>query len=117
MNIKSIRTDKILPGAVSILRLVDSCIESMEERSILVVTSKVISLCENQVVPVEDTDRELLIRSEAELYYKPNRASGSGYNFTIKQGTLIPASGIDVSNANGNYILWPKDSVKTANAI
>lgn len=30
---------------------------------------------------------------------------------------MIPAAGIDESNGNGNYILWPKRPQKTANQI
>ena len=28
---------------------------------------------------------------------------------TIKQGMLIPTAGIDESNGDGYYILWPRD--------
>src|SRR5262249_11461727 len=30
---------------------------------------------------------------------------------------LVPTAGIDESNADGNYILWPKNPQKSANAI
>jgi len=36
---------------------------------------------------------------------------------TIKENILIPTSGIDESNANGYYILWPEKPFKAAKEI
>lgn len=36
---------------------------------------------------------------------------------TVKDNTLIPSAGIDESNSDGYYILWPKDSQKEAKKI
>ncbi|MGH7237527.1 MAG: coenzyme F420-0:L-glutamate ligase, partial [Candidatus Saccharimonadales bacterium] len=47
----------------------------------------------------------------------PKSLNKYGYHFTIKDNTLIPMAGIDESNGDGNYVLWPKDSQKTVNEI
>jgi F420-0:gamma-glutamyl ligase len=36
---------------------------------------------------------------------------------TIKNNILIPTSGIDESNANGHYIMWPKNPLTDAKEI
>jgi F420-0:gamma-glutamyl ligase len=117
MQIKAIKTAKILPGATTLTALLDEALPVVTEKSVVVVTSKVVSLCEDGVVPIDDTDREALLRRESDLYYIPNQNGEHEYNFTIKQNTLIPAAGIDVSNGNGQYILWPKDAMATAEAV
>ncbi|HSX04886.1 MAG TPA: coenzyme F420-0:L-glutamate ligase [Candidatus Saccharimonadales bacterium] len=119
MIVTPIKTRKVLPGALSIEALLDEALPALSEQSIVVVTSKVVSLCENNVRPLEGTDREALLREEAELYFVDDRGKTEKrlYNFTIKQKTLIPASGIDLSNSGGCYILWPRDPLASAEAI
>lgn len=117
MIVKAIKTTKILPHKSTINVIIDQAITQLSERSVVVVTSKIVSLCENRVVSIAKAERDLLIKSEADLYYKPLDDLGQRYNFTITHNTLIPASGIDISNGNGNYILWPKDPQASANAI
>lgn len=117
MIVKAVRTPKILPHSTTINTVIEEAIITLNERSVVVVTSKIVSLCENRVVPFSKADRDKLIRGEADLYYKPSDNLGQRYNFTITHNTLIPASGIDSSNGNDNYILWPKDPQASANAI
>jgi F420-0:gamma-glutamyl ligase len=117
MKVAAIKTRKVLPGALSVLELLDESLPALSEGAIVAVTSKVVALCENSVLPIEGTDRDKLIKDEAELYFTSPAGNGHDYSFTIKQHTLIPASGIDASNGNGDYILWPKDSLATARAI
>jgi len=117
MILTAVKTRKVLPGALTLTDLLDESLGVLQERSIVVVTSKVVSICEGNVLPVEGADRDELVRSEAELYFGHESPEGHRYSFTIKQNTLIPASGIDESNGNGYYILWPKDSMASASAI
>jgi len=117
MIVKAIKTPKILPYTNTISSVIGAAITELKDGSILVVTSKIVSICENRVVPTDQADRDELIRRESDLYYKPNAELGQRYNFTIAHNTLIPASGIDSSNGNNNYILWPKDPQTSANSI
>jgi putative folate metabolism gamma-glutamate ligase len=116
MNIYSIKTDKIIAGSMTIFELLDKFLSSLNEGSVVAISSKVVSLCENNVVPIGSVDKEELIRREAD-YYMSAKLGKYGYHFTIKNNTLISMSGIDESNGNGNYVLWPKDSQKSANEI
>lgn len=88
----------------------------MHEDSVLAITSKVVSLCENRVIPLDSIDKEKLIKQEA-TYYLPDALSKYGYHFTITNDTLISSAGIDESNGDDNYVLWPQDSQKTANEV
>lgn len=116
MIVTGIKTDKITAGSVGLLELLDSAITSLDEGSVVAITSKVVSLCENNVVPLGDVDKEDLIVQESNLYL-PATHSKYGYHFTITNNTLISVAGIDESNGDGHYVLWPKDSQATANQV
>lgn len=83
------------------------------ERSVIVVTSKIVALSERRTAVVENVRaKEKLIRRESEL------AIPTKYVWlTIKDGMVMASAGIDESNANGKLILLPKDSFKTARVL
>jgi F420-0:gamma-glutamyl ligase len=83
---------------------------------VVVVTSKIVSLCENRVVPLADTSKKQLVEQEASQYLA-SELSQYGHLFTITNDTLIPSAGIDESNGDSHYVLWPKDPQASANAI
>lgn len=116
MKILPIRTHKIFPKKGNILDILDLYLKSFQANSILVVTSKIVSLCEGNIVKVGTVDKDLLVAEESDHYI---RRQDSKYNFilTIKRSSLAASAGIDESNADGNYVLWPKDPQKTANSI
>lgn len=118
MNVRSIKTNKVVPGSIGLQDLLGSFLPRVKERTIVAVTSKVVAICEGRIEWIGNTDREELIRQEADLYYLQEAPEiGYKYHFTIKNNTLIPASGIDESNGNGYYVLWPADPQLTANTI
>jgi F420-0:gamma-glutamyl ligase len=49
--------------------------------------------------------------------FLPPGASRYHVHLTIVDNLLIPEAGVDESNANGHYILWPRDPQGTANAV
>lgn len=114
MNIKAIRTRAVTANAISVTELLDESLDSLDENTIVVITSKVISICEGAVVPMAENDREALIVQEADQYL-PKTLSRYGHHFSIKYNTLIASAGIDESNGDGQYVLWPRDPWKTAN--
>lgn len=113
MIVTGVKTDIITAGAMSLTDLLDTAITSLDENSVVAITSKIVSLCENNVVPIEGTDREELIVQESH-YYLPMEYSKYGHHFTVTNNTIIPAAGIDASNGDGDYVLWPKDAQATA---
>ena len=79
----------------------------------MAVTSKIISLTEGRVVAKgEVASKQALIRQSADGYL--DVASPYGIEITIKNNILIPSAGIDESNGDGYYILYPEDIQKSA---
>lgn len=115
MIITPIRTAKVKPGASSLAVVIDNAVPAIPDRSILLITSKIVSLCENRVIPVNAMAKDALVRQEAD-WYLPD-AGAYGFNFTITNNTLIPSSGIDESNGAGQYVLWPENVQRSANDI
>lgn len=116
MLITPIKTEKVTAGSITLRGLLGVAVDSMREGDVLAISSKIVSLCENNVVPLESTDREALIEAQSDLHL-PKGSNKYGHHFTITDYTLIAAAGIDLSNGNGQYVLWPKDSQATANSV
>ena len=81
------------------------------------IASKIFSLCENRIIKkVSGTKEEKhgLVKQEAEYYLDPH---SSKYNMmlTIKGNWMFVNAGIDESNAENQYSLWPKDPQKSVN--
>lgn len=113
MIVTPIKTEAITPEKQrDLTSILDTFLVSLEEKSILVITSKIVSICEGSVVPISQAQKSDLIKQQSSLYIPPEQ---SKYNITltVKDNTLIPTAGIDESNGNGYYILWPKDSHQT----
>ncbi|WP_244662776.1 putative folate metabolism gamma-glutamate ligase [Wolbachia endosymbiont of Ceratosolen solmsi] len=83
---------------------------------VLAITSKIISICQKQVVCKTACSKEELIKREADAIVDVDHNS-YGIYLTIKDNILIPSAGIDESNGNEMYILYPKDVQKTALSI
>lgn len=79
------------------------------------VTSKVVSICEGRCILINDIGKDELIVKEADKYLsrKPDELT----MYTIKSNLLVAAVGIDESNGDGYYILWPKNPEKSAKKI
>ncbi|MEK7096546.1 MAG: coenzyme F420-0:L-glutamate ligase [Patescibacteria group bacterium] len=114
MRIKSIRTKKIQPNE-KITEVLDEYLKKFADSSILAITSKLVSTCENNIIPKKDVEKEELIYREAD-YYLPIK-NDYGMTLTVKNNILIPTAGIDESNVSGGYILWPENPQKSANEI
>lgn len=115
MKIQPIKTSKVQPGD-DLLSIIDQALPTLAEGTIVAITSKIVSICEDSVIKVGEIVKEQLIAQEAD-YYLPAEQNQYGIVLTIKGNTLIPSAGIDESNANGYYVLWPKDPQQTANMI
>jgi len=116
MQIKSIKTHKITEDDKSIFEILDKYITTLSENSIVVVTSKVVSICEGRIIPIDKMSKDELVKSEAEKYL-PKETNTFNITVTIKNNILAVNAGIDESNTNGKYVLWPEDTQKSANSI
>lgn len=116
MKTVAINTHKITSADSNILAILDKYISRINNQGILVVASKIVSICEGRMIKVEEVDKNTLIKKESDFYLS-EKESKMGFILTIKNNILIPSAGIDESNGAGYYILWPKSPQKTANVI
>jgi F420-0:gamma-glutamyl ligase len=80
----------------------------IRDGDILFITSKILAIHQGRCVPLSATlTKEQLIKQEATHYFPYTNSSGYHVNLTITDNVLIPAAGIDESNADDHYILWP----------
>lgn len=111
-----VKTDLVEAGKQTLAQILDNSLTDFEDGSILAITSKIVALCENRVIKIEDADKDKLIKQESS-YFLSSKEHALGFSFSITNDTLIPNAGIDESNTGGYYVLWPKDAQATANNI
>lgn len=118
MNVTAYRTPLIQAGD-DLFSHVATAIPDLPENSFLCIASKVVSTCEERFVAKKtDTKDEKwqLVRQEADLYTEP---STSKYQImlTIKRNWMFVNAGIDESNADNQFILWPEDPQESVNQL
>lgn len=118
MVIKVIKTRIIQPPKDDLLQVIGASIKKLPEKSILVITSKVVSIWQGRCVPLERyPDKDKLVALEADFYLPRKLVPGAWCMHTLKNNVFIPSAGIDESNASGHYILWPRNSKRTAREL
>ena len=102
-----IRTRIIHPPKDDIMDIIDSL--DVKDGDIIFITSKILGIYQGRTVKIGTIEKEELIKREAERYLPyTNKAGDFHVNLTVNQNILIPAAGIDESNADSHYIMWPK---------
>lgn len=116
--VKPIKTRVFLPPKDDLFSLVKETLFELKEKSIIVFTSKIVSIWQGRCKKMNlIKNKDDLIKKEAELYLERKETSKGYAVLTIKNNTLIPSAGIDESNGNGYYILWPKSPFPAAKKI
>lgn len=87
-----------------------SYIKSVQNKSIIVVSSKLLALWQGTLAPLKD--KEKLIKQESEHYLKTALCY-----FTIKNNMVMTNAGIDESNVKNKILLLPKDIYKCADDL
>lgn len=114
MQVTAIKLKALVPPKDSLLTKIKASKLRLKDGDILAISSKVVSIDEGRCVPADTTTKEKLIQQEAEYILIPKERPRWGYNFTITQGALVGSAGIDQSNGNGHFILWPQDPMRSA---
>lgn len=103
-----IKTRIVRPPKDDISDILDAL--DVKDGDIIFITSKILGLHQGRTAKIGDVEKEDLIRQEADRYLKYEKPSGDFHvNLTVTQNVLIPAAGIDESNADGYYVMWPKN--------
>ncbi len=113
MNIRGIKTHKITAEDNDLLKILDQYVSELHENEILIITSKIVSICEGRVVSPKDISKSDLVKRESD-YYLLSPDNKYELILSIKDGHLMPWAGIDESNGNGYFVLWPEDAYATA---
>lgn len=117
MIVHTYRTQKVTVGD-KLFPLLDRSLPRLREGNIVVVTSKIVSICQGQIVKNDGrVEEHQLIRSQSDSFITDKRLEAYDLLLTIKDHVLIPNAGVDESNGNGYFILWPKDIHKTTAEI
>ena len=131
MKVTAISSKPFLPPKDDLSARLDEALESagwrIPERCVVAVSSKVVAIGEGRCVPIpegadEKQVKELkhrLAETEADMYLPRDPLLPYGRMFTIKNGSHvgIANAGIDQSNGNGYFILWPEDPMRSAREI
>jgi coenzyme F420-0:L-glutamate ligase len=109
MLVRPIRT-RVFREGEALADFIQEHIPKIADGSVLVVTSKIVALAEGRTAGREDVrTKEKLIRAESDFAFTTKWTW-----LTIKDGLVVASPGIDESNADGKFILLPKDSYKSA---
>ncbi|MGA2417985.1 MAG: coenzyme F420-0:L-glutamate ligase [Candidatus Staskawiczbacteria bacterium] len=119
MLVRAIKTRPLIPPKDDLLSVIKQSFFKfkLKEKSIIIITSKVVSIWEGRCIKIDKKiNKDELIKKETN-FYLDKISSEYDVMLTIKNNILIPTSGIDESNANGCYILWPKNPFASAKKI
>jgi len=98
--------------------VIDTALPVLHNGDIVVITSKIVSICQGRIVPVGTEEEKFsLIRKEAQYIIENDATRKYHLALTVANNTLIPNSGIDESNGNSFLILWPSDPMSAAEKI
>jgi dihydrofolate synthase / folylpolyglutamate synthase len=103
----------------NLLEIIAQSVKSIPEKSVLVLASKIASTTEGRFVPKvtgEKPEKHALVTEEADWYLDPH-SSKYDLMLTIKRNWMFVNAGIDESNADDQYLLWPTDPQKVVNEI
>jgi len=106
LDFTPVKTRIIRPPKDDIYDVIDSLV--IQDGDIIFITSKILGIHQGRTVKIGKMQKEELIQKEADRYlaYK-NKTGDFHVNLTVTQNVLIPAAGIDESNADGYYVMWP----------
>jgi F420-0:gamma-glutamyl ligase len=113
MNVTEIKTRKILPPKDDLAQLL-SFIPKLNDKSIVAISSKVISICEGQTKPIDSISHEVLVNKLSAKVLEPIKRGPNDMILTQIGNLLVESAGVDISNANGYYVLLPTNPYKSA---
>jgi len=101
-------------------QLIAENINELEEKSVLVIASKIFSFAEGRMVKKisgQKSEKWELAKKESDFWLDPNESKYQCM-LTIKGNWMFANGGIDESNALGTYYaLWPKDPQDSINRV
>ncbi|MDO8594034.1 MAG: coenzyme F420-0:L-glutamate ligase [bacterium] len=116
MQILPIKTRIMFPPKDDLWAVLHESLPELRERDVVVVTSKIVSIGEGRSVPIgTPKEKQQLVQDEAD--YLARFPKNCRTVFSVKGHAIVGSAGIDESNSNGYWTLWPKDPFKSAKEI
>jgi F420-0:gamma-glutamyl ligase len=116
MQVTPIVTPLVKAHQKSLIQILSESLPAeLPSESIVVISSKIVALCQGRVVPLANTNKEELLQAEAD-YYLPKEQRLHG-NVTITHNAFIGSAGVDESNADGFFVLLPSDVQQVAQDV
>jgi len=117
MKFIPIHTRPLLPPQDNLYEVLAESLPSLREGDILCITSKVLAIHQGRCIPAPTPgEKDRIVLREADRFI-PGKTRNGNLFLTIKGYTLIPSSGVDMSNGNGYAVLWPRNPHGAAEAI
>src|SRR5487761_735724 len=117
MKVTAYKTHKITVGE-DIYEILDRYLPKLSDGSVVAIASKIISFCQKDVIKKENgLEKRDLIPHETDYYLGNDYKMTYNQIISIKNHTLTASGGIDESNGDGYFILWPKNLQETTNHI
>jgi len=114
MHIEPVKTGVFKTHETLYEFVIEHSADALKEKTVLAITSKIVSLSEGRVVP-SSLKKEDLVKKEADHFLGE---IGYGCFLTVKEGLLIASAGIDESNSvDGDFILFPENPQKTCEEL
>lgn len=117
MNILPVKIKAVIPPRDNLLLKVYASKFKPKNGDVIAITSKVVGIHEGRCVSTRMISKDALAKQEAALYLERKHTPGGFALHTIHHGVLIRNAGIDESNGNGYYILWPKNPRRSAQLL
>lgn len=118
MIVNAYKTKKILPKD-NLEVILNESLPTLSENSVVIVSAKIVALCEGRVIKNDGTvKKEDLVKKESEFYHNDKKYFvDNAPLLTIKNHIVVPFAGIDESNGNGYFVLWPQDIMNSTKKI
>ena len=117
MNCFPVKTRILNPPQDDLFAALAEADFELHEGDVVCVASKVVAIHQGRCVKISDeVDKDELVAQEADLV-APKDTNQHGFQLTINEHAIIANAGIDESNSNGYYTLWPSEPHKAAREI
>ena len=116
MIVKAYKTSKVKPGD-NLSKILDRFLPKLKENEIVFITSKILSLSQSNVIKQDGKLTKVDLAKKESNYYLSEKYIKYGIRLTITNDTLIASAGIDESNSNGYFVLWPSNPMEETKNI
>lgn len=116
MKVKGIKTKKVVVGD-DLHKLLDEYLPKLKEKDVVIITSKIVAICQGRVVKNDGKISKVDLMKKEAQFYLPEHSMMYGIHLTITNNTFVVSAGVDESNGDGYFILWPENIQETVNEV